>query len=298
MRDEGGESRDEVMVIGEEGMAESGQRNADRALRSFWRFAGLAMVLSWVWWVPIAFTRQNAVNTEFIFLLILGGCGPSFAALYLTRREGGPGALKAFARRVFALRFGLVPWLAIVLVWPLLFGLAALLASRFGGYPYPYSPLWTVFDASPVMIVPQLLVFLLWGPLSEEYGWRGYALEQLLSEADSMPALGKLKSALLVGGVWALWQLPLFFIVGTAESNLRPALFLLNILGLSVIYTALYTASGRKLGAAVALHFFYNLTLGFVPLLDKVTFAWLVGLVYLVALGIVVGWVVKDRRRG
>ena len=234
-----------------------------KPLPSFWRFAGLTFAISWLCWIPIALTRHNALNTEFIFLLILGACGPSLAGLYLTYREGGKPVLKVFARRAFELRFSARWWIAILLIWPVLFGLAAFLASRFGGYPYPYSPLWTVLNAQPVMILPQVLVFLFWGPLSEEYGWRGYAQERIQG------SLGKLRTALLIGGVWALWQLPLFFITGTAESNLRPALFLLNVVGLGVIYAALYDTSGRKLGAVIALHFFYNLTLAAAMLIGR-----------------------------
>ena len=265
----------------------SPKENSASSLRAFWRFAGLTFAISWLCWIPIAFTRQNALNTEFIFLLLLGACGPSLAGLFLAYREGGQPALKAFARRAFELHFSARWWVVILLIWPVLFGLAAILASRLGGYPYPYSPLWTIFNAQPVMILPQVLVFLFWGPLSEEYGWRGYAQERILG------SLGAFRTALLIGGVWALWQLPLIFITGTAESNLRPALFLLNILGLGVIYAALYNASGHQLGAVIALHFFYNLTLGFVPLLDPVTFACLVGLVYGIAVPIGVRWAVK-----
>ena len=55
------------------------------------------------------------------------------------------------------------------------------------------------------------LPLLIIGPLSEEIGWRGYALERLQTRWNA------LTSSLIVGLVWALWHLPLFMMVGTSQ---------------------------------------------------------------------------------
>ncbi len=44
------------------------------------------------------------------------------------------------------------------------------------------------------------------GPLSEELGWRGYALDALQARWSAAA------SSLVVGLAWSLWHLPLFFI--------------------------------------------------------------------------------------
>ena len=59
------------------------------------------------------------------------------------------------------------------------------------------------------------LPLLILGPLSEEIGWRGYALERLQTRWNA------LTSSLIVGLVWALWHLPLFMMVGTSQYELR-----------------------------------------------------------------------------
>ena len=58
------------------------------------------------------------------------------------------------------------------------------------------------------------LPLLIIGPLSEEIGWRGYALERLQTRWNA------LTSSLIVGLVWALWHLPLFMMVGTSQHEL------------------------------------------------------------------------------
>lgn len=253
------------------------------------RFTGLAFGLSWLCWVPVALSRQNALNSGFVLLYAIGGFGPSLAGLYLAWREGGREGLKTLAGRALALRFSWRWWGAILLLWPLLFGLAALFASLAGGSPYPYSSIGKLIETQPLLIIPQILITLLAGPISEEYGWRGYAQDRLQAR------LGKLWGSLLLGLVWGLWHLPLFFMLGTTQSNLSLPLFLFNILTLGVIFAAVYNGAGRSLGAVILLHFMFNLVAGFVPLLDRVTFAWLDGLCGLLALGVGVWWIKRKR---
>lgn len=250
-------------------------------------FAGLTYGFSWLCWIPVALSRQNAINSGFVLLYALGGFGPSLAGLFLARRAGGRDGLRALLRRALELRFPGRWWALILLIWPVLFGLAALIASLAGTSPYPYSPLGKLIEAQPLVLIPQGLITLLGGPLSEEYGWRGYALDRLQDK------MGSLRASLLLGLAWGLWHLPLFFMVGTAQSNLSAALFLLNILALAVLFTWVYNGTGRSLGAAVLLHFGFNFVSGFVPLLDTLTFGALAGLSALAAIGVGVRWVRK-----
>lgn len=59
-------------------------------------------------------------------------------------------------------------------------------------------------------VVRLLTVFPLYlfvgGPLDEELGWRGYALPRLLARRNVF------WSGLVVGVIWALWHLPLFWV--------------------------------------------------------------------------------------
>ena len=69
-----------------------------------------------------------------------------------------------------------------------------------------------VADVGGALAVVGLVLFA--GPLSEEFGWRGYAqprLRLLLSPG---------KTSLVLGVAWGVWHLPLFLLTGTSQSTL------------------------------------------------------------------------------
>jgi CAAX protease family protein len=55
-------------------------------------------------------------------------------------------------------------------------------------------------------IVPFALGVFVHGPFPAELGWRGYVLDRLQSRWNVVV------SSLILGAIWALWHLPLFFI--------------------------------------------------------------------------------------
>jgi membrane protease YdiL (CAAX protease family) len=97
----------------------------------------------------------------------------------------------------------------------------------------------------------QLLVL---GPLSEEIGWRGYALKRLQTQWNA------LTSSLIVGLVWALWHLPLFMMVGTSQHELGlPFIgFLVGIMANSILYTWLYNNTKQSIWSAILFHWLYT----------------------------------------
>jgi uncharacterized protein len=64
------------------------------------------------------------------------------------------------------------------------------------------------------LVLPGYVMLLLLEAAGEEIGWRGYALRGLQAN------LSALASTLIIGVVWALWHLPLFFIVGLPQTLL------------------------------------------------------------------------------
>jgi membrane protease YdiL (CAAX protease family) len=99
------------------------------------------------------------------------------------------------------------------------------------------------------------------GPLSEELGWRGYALDALQARYNA------LVSSLVLGLIWALWHLPLFFT--RSEGNFYHEwgagtllfwLFVLRMTLFSVPITWVYNHTGRSILSAILFHFAYNLT--------------------------------------
>ena len=63
----------------------------------------------------------------------------------------------------------------------------------------------------PTSLLLYLFFLITEGALGAEPGWRGFALPRL--EQRSAPLVG----TLLLGVLWGLWHLPLFFIPGTDQ---------------------------------------------------------------------------------
>jgi len=98
------------------------------------------------------------------------------------------------------------------------------------------------------------LPLLILGPLSEEIGWRGYALGRLQTRWNG------LASSLMIGVVWALWHLPLFFMVGTLQHELGLLFigFLVGFMANSVCYTWLYNNTKKSLWSAILFHWLFT----------------------------------------
>ena len=85
----------------------------------------------------------------------------------------------------------------------------------------------------------------------EEFGWRGW-LQPALQDHTS-----PLGAAVVVGLVWAVWHLPLFWLYGAYEQTV--ALFYVpTLVGLSVIIALLWERSRQSVIVAIVLHASFN----------------------------------------
>jgi len=223
-------------------------------LRNTQKFLLLTFLFSWVvWGTMIIFPPADAL---FIPLLILGAFGPSIVALILVFREGGLPSLKEFANRVWD--FKRISWkwyLFIFLFFPavLVVGYTVIYLID-GEVPDPNTYIGGISTTSDFLFF--LIFMILAGPLSEELGWRGYILEPLQEK------LGKLRASLIIGFYWALWHLPLFFIVGTSQSQKGFGIafwsWVVQLFFLSIIFTGVYNATRKSILAAILLHLMAN----------------------------------------
>ena len=96
-----------------------------------------------------------------------------------------------------------------------------------------------------------LLVFLevfVFTALGEELGWRGYALPILLARRRPLAA------SIIVGSIWAIWHLPLFWIPGTSQAGIPFGYFALTILASSFVYTAVFRMTQPSVIPVLLLH--------------------------------------------
>jgi hypothetical protein len=183
-----------------------------------------------------------------IVLFIIGGFTPSLVAIGMTWITEGRAAAGSLLKRVIQFRIGR-RWYAI-LVGVVIIATAAQIAIM--------RALGQQFDLSRFFAqIGSLLPLIVLGPLSEELGWRGYALDRLQVK------LSPLFTSLIVGVAWGVWHLPLFFIPGStqAESGFPFVGFLFGVTALSIIFTWAHNNTGGSIWTAVFFHWVYAYSL-------------------------------------
>lgn len=203
-------------------------------------FFGLTFLLSWtVWGINIAQARGL---TSWHAPGLLAFSAIPTAAVLSALLTGGRPALADLLGRLLRWRVG-ARWYAAALFGFLPLGLlAAALLALTGGTPRLGLDL--TLSAAPLYLLRELPF--MW--LTEELGWRGFALPRLLSALRPAPA------SLLLGLLWGLWHLPLFFLPGEAQAGWSYAAFLALILPVSLLFTALYRRTRGSVLLAALLH--------------------------------------------
>lgn len=232
-----------------------------------------SFLLSWSLWLFAIGSRTSISQPAAFFPYLLGGFGPSVAALLLLSREADYEERKSFWARTTSLR-GIPPegWGFLLLFPPLLLA-GSLGAHVLTGGGLPSFTLLDVMRRQPLILVSLISMQFIFGPVSEELGWRGYA-QELLEDR-----LGPLSGTLLLGVLWAVWHIPLFFIPGTVQYAWQPGsaafwLYLLNYIPQAFLYAWLYRVADRSILAVILLHFNLNLMLSVSgPLPDRVEVA-------------------------
>jgi membrane protease YdiL (CAAX protease family) len=228
-------------------------KNSKKASEAY-VFLGLTLALSWfVFWGPLALFKITAISFVSdvkghwwaIALFIVGGFVPSLLGIFLTWKKEGVSGLRKLGQRIIQFRFGwhwyMFTFLIVIAGTAGQITINRLLGNTFNG---------TLFLTQLGSFLPLLIL----GSLSEEIGWRGYALEKLQTRWNALP------SSLIVGLVWALWHLPLFMMVGTSQHELGDPFisFLIKMTASSILYTWLYNNTKHSLWSAILLHWLYT----------------------------------------
>lgn len=191
------------------------------------------------------------------FPYLLGGFGPSVAALLLIAREPQLEVRRSFFNRIATAHAPGAVWAVLILLPPLAMAAGIGWDLLLGGYP-PAFELITAIDRQPLILASVMSLSFIFGPVSEEIGWRGFALQKFEQR------FGIVRGNLILGGVWSLWHLPLFFLPGTVQSawaigGIRFFLYLFEFIPLAFIYAWIYRRSGCSILTAILLHFNLNL---------------------------------------
>jgi membrane protease YdiL (CAAX protease family) len=223
--------------------------------KSPWSFFALVYAWSWLFWLPAGFFGLKFDEPPVPILIALGGIGPMVVAIALTYTTQSRDGRRDYWKRLIDFKRINLRWYAVILlVVPAITGLAVLLDILLGGQG---AHLEARFRSNLVSILPFVVFTVFFGPLPEELGWRGYALDRLQEKHSA------LASSLLLGTVWTLWHLPLFLIEGTYQNGLglgSPAFWLYAgiMIPQSILMTWIYNHTQRSTLSAVLFHFVIN----------------------------------------
>ncbi len=244
-----------------------------------WPYFILALGWSWLFWLPVVFTGMDISVTPGIVLFIIGILGPAVSGILLTCLTGDQQQRWDYWSRLTSFRRIRPRWYAIIiLIAPVCSVLAILTGFVIKGNIFPVDTAVS-YVTHPLTIIPFAIVTMIYGPLPEELGWRGYALDRLQRKWNA------LVSSLVLGVIWAVWHLPVFFIRGSLLSEVVPlwsTQFWVSmgpgILAIAVVMTWIYNNTQRSILAAILVHFMMNFTLEFLRLpgdLKIYHFVWL-----------------------
>ena len=187
-------------------------------------------------------------------LLILGAFAPSSVAVYLTWRAEGNAGMGTLLSGLGDWRHS-IRWYLFALSFMAAIKIAVALILRVT------TGAWPAFGSGYgiSIILTAVVAAIFGGPLGEEIGWRGYALPRLGER------FGRAKASVMLGVIWALWHLPVFFIAGMDQSGQAFPVYVLQVTALSVAIAWLYWHTNGSLLLAVLMHTAINQTKDLVP---------------------------------
>lgn len=186
-------------------------------------------------------------------IYILGLPGPLVAAVILASPSNVQGGLPGLLHGILQWRVGLIWWgmalLSMLAVYLLATYVSELRSGKSSGMIF-HKPVngWMWLAVSQAYVV-----------FSEEVGWRGFALPQLIER------FGSLGAALILGVLWSLWHLPMFSIPGSNQTGPFWR-YTIGTTTRSVLLTVIYTGSGGSILLCMLFHaatniWFFTMTL-------------------------------------
>src|SRR5829696_3752984 len=173
--------------------------------------------------------------------------GPFLAAFVMTGATEGRAGVRRLLRRFVLWRVGFRWYLFAFVGIPVI---AVLSVVVLPGVLGSFQGLGTLAPLSVLGVF--VYVLFLGGALGEEPGWRGFALPRLQS------VHGPLLGSLILGPLWALWHLPLFFTPWNELTTFNVVVFVLATTCLAIMYTWVFNNTKGSVLMAILIHASFN----------------------------------------
>jgi membrane protease YdiL (CAAX protease family) len=212
-----------------------------------WIFLGVTYAFSWAWWIPLAVRGTAVPPGQGWPTHLLGLLGPAVGAVAASWAERGREGVGDLWSRVVRWR---VRW-----TWyALMIATAALAVLPLFVKDHVSTADLTRYSGAPELGLFTVFYVLVINGFGEETGWRGFLVERLLRRWSVN------RTALAVWMVWALWHLPLFWVVKNfRDLGAGGAVgWLVGVLFGSILLTWLYRSATHSILIVALWHTAYN----------------------------------------
>lgn len=221
-------------------------------------FFVLAFVLPWAVWGTTLLQQRGSlgfhVPSSLAFWL-----GLTIATYVTAAVTGGWHAVKDLLLRLVRVNVSWQAYAAALLLTPAIAVVAVLLGRAMGASAGVGVDV--AAGALPGVLALNLWLFL----ITEETAWRGFALPRLQAGMRPVPA------ALLLGLLWGLWHIPLFFMEGSFQSRIPFVGFMVSILATSVIVSWVFNHARGSVLLAAVFHAVTDVTIAYTGLMSSGT---------------------------
>lgn len=220
-----------------------------------------AVTLAWTWGFGFAPVFLGIKGTTLgTFLFYFGGGAPSVTALFLVFFTYTKEQKKDYFKRCFSFRYMGVKWPLLTILFFSIITIAALIIGvGILKYEMPEMNFIHVIIQNPLNIFLVLFISLISGPMNEEFGWRGYALDRLFIR------YGFTKATLLLGFIWGIWHMAWYFTPGQAQydmwqfSPFHALMWIPSAMIFNFSVSFVYVKTRRSILAGALVHMFSNL---------------------------------------
>lgn len=223
-------------------------KERNQVLNKIGLFLILTFSITWISWITIIIGNRyfNALwygEPLFFIPMLIGGLGPAFGSYIMYRKYNESHGISSYFNFIFRRKIGKRAWLIFLsfILWRFIM-------------------IWIAFGIEePISILYMFLnlpLFIIGGGL-EELGWRGY----LQPELEKI--INYISSIFIVGILWSIWHLPLWFIKGTPQSAIPFGLYASLGIILSFTFTTIYKYT-KSLSLCVFSHAWFNGCIGLV----------------------------------
>lgn len=226
--------------------------------RNLLLFLALTMLATYAAYFTIVWADWNPYQAPGLILFLLGGSAPSWVGLLLVFFGYDKDQRKAYFKRLSP---KLIPgrwWVIMLLIMPAIYVIVYAIELLLGGALPGMEPLRN-YIAQPAILPLVIFIGLGSGPISEEFGWRGVALDPMIRR------FGRIPGTIILGLIWGIWHLGLFFMPETWHGQMGFRFvgffnFILSSVGLALIMTWVHTHTKGSILAAILMHYLMNFT--------------------------------------